>query len=176
MVSSQTEAAAESAVEMRHGDPPVCTVMLAGVCAFLTLVRNAADLAATRRCVSGQQGSCQPYRICVDHGCCIDPFYGFASGPAWAAQDHYLVTRVFIAQAAVSRSLGQCTKQDRALAVGLYASFYYLGGKHGCNCTGVRVGPGRLARMRVSCTAGPSCHFRNCALPLACGCRSDRAL
>jgi predicted MFS family arabinose efflux permease len=36
-------------------------------------------------------------------------------------------TGVFIAQAAVTRSLGQCTKQDQPLAVGLYASFYYLG-------------------------------------------------
>lgn len=40
-------------------------------------------------------------------------------------------TGLFIAQAAVIRSLGQCTKQDRALAVGLYASFYYLGGSIG---------------------------------------------
>lgn len=40
-------------------------------------------------------------------------------------------TGLFIAQAAVIRSLGQCTNQDRALAVGLYGSFYYLGGSMG---------------------------------------------
>jgi MFS family permease len=38
---------------------------------------------------------------------------------------------VFIAQAAVSRSIGQCTGRNRALAVGLYATFYYLGGSFG---------------------------------------------
>ncbi|MGE5647423.1 MAG: MFS transporter [Acidobacteriota bacterium] len=40
-------------------------------------------------------------------------------------------TGVFIAQTAVSRSLGQCATENRALAVGLYASFYYLGGSAG---------------------------------------------
>ena len=38
-MSREAEAAAtaESAVELRHDDPPVWTVMLAGACAFLTL-------------------------------------------------------------------------------------------------------------------------------------------
>ena len=38
---------------------------------------------------------------------------------------------VFIAQAAVSRSLGQCATEYRGLAVGLYATSYYLGGSVG---------------------------------------------
>jgi hypothetical protein len=38
---------------------------------------------------------------------------------------------VFIAQAAISRSIGQCARENRALAVGLYATFYYLGGSVG---------------------------------------------
>jgi predicted MFS family arabinose efflux permease len=38
---------------------------------------------------------------------------------------------VFVAQAAISSSIGRCTKQHRALAVGLYATFYYLGGSIG---------------------------------------------
>jgi len=38
---------------------------------------------------------------------------------------------VFIAQAAVSRSIGQCADRNRAMAVGLYASFYYAGGCFG---------------------------------------------
>jgi hypothetical protein len=40
-------------------------------------------------------------------------------------------TGVFIAQAAISSSLGHCTKQHRALAVGLYVTCYYLGGSAG---------------------------------------------
>jgi MFS transporter, YNFM family, putative membrane transport protein len=35
---------------------------------------------------------------------------------------------VFIAQATISSSLGRCTDEHRALAVGLYVTFYYLGG------------------------------------------------
>jgi predicted MFS family arabinose efflux permease len=38
---------------------------------------------------------------------------------------------VFIAQAAVSSSIGRCASDHRALAVGLYATFYYLGGSVG---------------------------------------------
>jgi predicted MFS family arabinose efflux permease len=40
-------------------------------------------------------------------------------------------TGVFIAQTAISRSIGLCAKSSRALAVGLYAMFYYLGGSVG---------------------------------------------
>jgi predicted MFS family arabinose efflux permease len=40
-------------------------------------------------------------------------------------------TGVFIAQSAVSSSIGACAQTHRALAVGLYASFYYLGGSVG---------------------------------------------
>ena len=40
-------------------------------------------------------------------------------------------TGVFIAQAAINRSIGQCASENRALAVGLYATFYYLGGSFG---------------------------------------------
>jgi predicted MFS family arabinose efflux permease len=42
-------------------------------------------------------------------------------------------TGVFIAQTAINSSLGQCAKHDRALAVGLYATFYYLGGSAGAS-------------------------------------------
>jgi predicted MFS family arabinose efflux permease len=38
---------------------------------------------------------------------------------------------VFIAQAAISSSIGRCASDHRALAVGLYATFYYLGGSAG---------------------------------------------
>lgn len=38
---------------------------------------------------------------------------------------------VFIAQAAISSSIGRCTADNRGLAVGLYATFYYLGGSVG---------------------------------------------
>jgi MFS transporter, YNFM family, putative membrane transport protein len=38
---------------------------------------------------------------------------------------------VFIAQAAISSSIGHCAREHRALAVGLYATFYYLGGSAG---------------------------------------------
>ena len=42
-------------------------------------------------------------------------------------------TGVFIAQTAISSSLGLCATHDRALAVGLYATFYYLGGSAGAS-------------------------------------------
>jgi len=38
---------------------------------------------------------------------------------------------VFIAQAAISSSIGRCASDHRALAVGLYATFYYVGGSAG---------------------------------------------
>jgi predicted MFS family arabinose efflux permease len=38
---------------------------------------------------------------------------------------------VFIAQAAASSAIGRCASEHRALAVGLYATFYYLGGSAG---------------------------------------------
>ncbi len=40
-------------------------------------------------------------------------------------------TGVFIGQAAISSSIGRCASDHRALAVGLYATFYYLGGSAG---------------------------------------------
>jgi len=40
-------------------------------------------------------------------------------------------TGVFVAQAAISSSIGLCASDHRALAVGLYATFYYLGGSAG---------------------------------------------
>jgi predicted MFS family arabinose efflux permease len=40
-------------------------------------------------------------------------------------------TGVFVAQTAVSRSIGQCATRNRAMAVGLYATFYYTGGCFG---------------------------------------------
>ncbi len=40
-------------------------------------------------------------------------------------------TGVFVAQAAISSSIGRCAGGDRALAVGLYATFYYAGGSAG---------------------------------------------
>lgn len=40
-------------------------------------------------------------------------------------------TGVFVAQAAINSSIGRCATEHRALAVGLYATFYYLGGSAG---------------------------------------------
>jgi MFS family permease len=40
-------------------------------------------------------------------------------------------TGVFIAQAATSSYIGAVTTRDRALAVGLYSTFYYAGGSVG---------------------------------------------
>ena len=40
-------------------------------------------------------------------------------------------TGVFVAQAAISSSIGRCANEHRALAVGLYATFYYVGGSAG---------------------------------------------
>ena len=40
-------------------------------------------------------------------------------------------TGVFIAQATASSYIGAVTTQDRALAVGLYSTFYYAGGSVG---------------------------------------------
>jgi hypothetical protein len=40
-------------------------------------------------------------------------------------------TGVFIAQAATSSYIGAVTTRDRALAVGLYSTFYYAGGSMG---------------------------------------------
>jgi MFS transporter, YNFM family, putative membrane transport protein len=42
-------------------------------------------------------------------------------------------TGVFVAQTAINSSLGLVAKHDRALAVGLYASFYYFGGSAGAS-------------------------------------------
>ncbi len=42
-------------------------------------------------------------------------------------------TGVFVAQTAINSSLGLVAHHDRALAVGLYASFYYLGGSVGAS-------------------------------------------
>jgi len=51
-------------------------------------------------------------------------------------------TGVFVAQTAINSSLGQVAHHDRALAVGLYASFYYFGGSVGASLPSVawRVG------------------------------------
>ncbi|HXN47511.1 MAG TPA: MFS transporter, partial [Bryobacteraceae bacterium] len=40
-------------------------------------------------------------------------------------------TGVFVAQAAINSSIGRCASDHRALAVGLYATFYYAGGSAG---------------------------------------------
>jgi predicted MFS family arabinose efflux permease len=42
-----------------------------------------------------------------------------------------VATGVFIAQAAASSYIGAVTRQDRGLAVGLYSTFYYVGGSIG---------------------------------------------
>jgi len=53
--------------------------------------------------------------------------------PAVAAGLALCCTGVFIGQTAMNSSLGQVAKHDRALAVGLYATFYYLGGSAGAS-------------------------------------------
>jgi predicted MFS family arabinose efflux permease len=44
-------------------------------------------------------------------------------------------TCVFVAQASTSSYIGAVTKKDRALAVGLYSTFYYIGGTAGSSLT-----------------------------------------
>ena len=51
--------------------------------------------------------------------------------PAVAAGLALASTGVFIAQAATSSYIGVVTKRDRGLAVGLYSTFYYIGGSVG---------------------------------------------
>lgn len=51
-------------------------------------------------------------------------------------------TGVFIAQAAASSFLGVAATHNRALAVGLYGSFYYLGGSAGAALPGFVLGVG----------------------------------
>jgi len=51
--------------------------------------------------------------------------------PAIVAGLALTATGVFIAQATTSSHIGAVTTQDRALAVGMYSTFYYLGGTTG---------------------------------------------
>jgi MFS transporter, YNFM family, putative membrane transport protein len=46
-------------------------------------------------------------------------------------------TGVFIAQASASSFVGTAARQDRALAIGLYAMFYYFGGSAGASVPGI---------------------------------------
>ncbi|HLH41452.1 MAG TPA: MFS transporter [Bryobacteraceae bacterium] len=46
-------------------------------------------------------------------------------------------TGVFIAQASASSFVGTAARHDRALAIGLYAMFYYLGGSAGASLPGI---------------------------------------
>ena len=46
-------------------------------------------------------------------------------------------TGVFIAQASASSFVGTAVRQDRALAIGLYAMFYYFGGSAGASLPGI---------------------------------------
>jgi predicted MFS family arabinose efflux permease len=51
--------------------------------------------------------------------------------PAVALGLAFVATGVFIAQATASSYIGAVTEEDRGLAVGLYSTFYYLGGSTG---------------------------------------------
>ena len=57
-------------------------------------------------------------------------------------------TGVFVAQATTSSYIGAVTTRDRALAVGLYSTFYYAGGSVGRGGAGGVVETRRLAGMR----------------------------
>jgi predicted MFS family arabinose efflux permease len=48
-----------------------------------------------------------------------------------------VATGVFIAQATASSYIGAATKEDRGLAVGLYSTFYYVGGSAGASLPAV---------------------------------------
>ena len=48
-----------------------------------------------------------------------------------------VATGVFISQATASSYIGAVTAQDRGLAVGLYAFFYYVGGSLGAALPGL---------------------------------------
>ena len=57
---------------------------------------------------------------------------------------------VFIAQASATSFVGVAAKHNRALALGLYVSFYYAGGSLGGNGSGVVVANVRVAGVRGS--------------------------
>jgi len=57
--------------------------------------------------------------------------------PAVVAGLALVATGVFISQATASSHIGAVTAQDRGLAVGLYAFFYYVGGSLGAALPGL---------------------------------------
>ena len=77
--------------------------------------------------------------------------------PAIVAGLALCATGVFIAQATASSYIGAVTTQDRALAVGLYSTFYYAGGSVGGALPAALWTPRRLAgvrRARRRCAGG----------------------
>ncbi len=61
------------------------------------------------------------------------------AGPLWVIASGLAVTcaGIFSAQASASAFIGAAAKENRGLAVGLYATFYYLGGSAGAAAPGV---------------------------------------
>ncbi len=70
------------------------------------------------------------------------PLWMIAAGLAVAC------TGVFSAQASASAFIGVAAEQNRGLAVGLYATFYYLGGSAGAAAPGAVLFLGRMACVR----------------------------
>ena len=57
-------------------------------------------------------------------------------------------TGVFTAQTAASSFIGVAAKQNRALAVGLYVTFYYVGGSVGATRSRMDLASGGMAWLR----------------------------
>ena len=77
--------------------------------------------------------------------------------PAIVAGLALCATGVFIAQATTSSYIGAVTTQDRALAVGLYSTFYYAGGSVGGALPSVLLDDRRLAGVRRADRRGAGC-------------------
>ena len=81
--------------------------------------------------------------------------------PAIVAGLALCATGVFTAQATTSSYIGAVTPSDRALAVGMYSTFYYAGGSAG----------GALPSLFWPPAAGPRC----VALVVSCSCSARRS-
>jgi YNFM family putative membrane transporter len=71
-----------------------------------------------------------------------------------------ICTGVFVSQSCTNSYIGTAAKHSKALAVGLYVTFYYVGGSVGSSVSGIRVGSRRMARMRS--------FVRNCPITGRC--------
>ena len=72
-------------------------------------------------------------------------------------------TGVFVAQAASTGHIGTAAKGDRALAVGLYVTCYYVGGSAGARGSRILVGAGSMARLRRTGCGGSGHYGHACA-------------